>query len=158
MVVSSPTVSPCLLPILTCVLICLSKQFVWLQSELGWGTNPTLFLLSFLGGVIFLNTLQPVPIPAVFLAQIRLWCEVGISQREQSVKASTGAERGVCKNTPCFGAEEQETGCNWLHQAMWLHVVAFAQSRGPDLSACGPSFGSFSFCSGFNRNFTASEL
>lgn len=84
-------------------------------SELDWGTNPIpLFLLSFLGrgGDIFLNTLQPVPIPAVFLSQIRLWCEVGISWREQSVKARTVAERDVCKNTPCFGAEEQEKGCN----------------------------------------------
>lgn len=31
---------------------------------------------------------------------------------EQGVKASTAAERGICENTPCFAAEQQEGGCN----------------------------------------------
>jgi len=77
---------------------------------------------------------------AVVLAQIRLWCKVGISWREQGIKARTVAERDVCENTPCFGAEQQKQGVTDSSGNCWVICRHFAQNRDLALSACGPPF------------------
>lgn len=80
-----------------------------------------------------------MPVPAVVLAQVGLWCKLRVNRRDQVVKASTVTEMFVKIYLVLVQSSRKEDVINSSGN-FWVTCGYFAQNRDLTLSACGFPF------------------